>query len=422
MRLLIDNSGYALKNYGDLAMLLVNVKRFKQYFPAAEIFIFTEEPEKLKDLLPFALPVSPSGRNVWLMPWNLFGALHKFVPSILHPWLLRKERLIKHMYPNASRRWVKRRLLKRGVNIAPMVEYLDAVEQADVVIASGGGFITDSFEYHACSLLQTIALAQFYGKPTALFGQGLGPVKSKEILSWVSCVFPKLNQLSLREGHFSKPFSLLSGVNPSVMDVTGDDAISLANSMAPQKLGSNLGVNLRLAGYSGVGESAVSAFKKILTKAAMDLDTELCGLPISFHEGDSDLSSLRSILGDDAIDINVFDSIDKLVKQVGGCRVVITGSYHAGVFALSQGVSVIAVVGSDYYRQKFEGLNGQFTVGCQIVDQESSFFEESLKKAIHHSWTSADITRPALLKKAAEQISLSEQAYNKFFETVAKRK
>lgn len=417
MKLLIDNSGYALKNYGDLAMLLVNARQFKEHFPAAEISIFTEAPEKLKDLLPFALPVSPSGRNVWLMPWNLFGALHKFVPSILHPWLLRKERLIKLMYPNASKRWVKRRLSKRGVNIVPMVEYLDAVEQADVVIGSGGGFITDSFEYHACSLLQTIALAQFYGKPTALFGQGLGPVKSKEIQSWVSCVFPKLNQLSLREGLFSKPFASISGINPSALCVTGDDAIRLANSMAPQKIGSNLGVNLRLATYSGVGESAVSAFKKILTKAAVDLDTALCGLPISFHEGDSDLSSLRGVLGDDAVDISVFDSIDKLVKQVGGCRVVITGSYHAGVFALSQGVSVIAVVGSDYYRQKFEGLAEQFTLGCQIVDQGSSLFEENLKLAIANSWSNADDARPALLRKAEEQISLSEQAYSKFFET-----
>lgn len=418
-KILIDNSGYQLKNYGDLAMLEVACSRFQYEFPNAEILVFTNAVEKLKEFIPYATPISLSGRRQWEQTWNVFGGLHKLIPSPLHAWLERQEKRFKFTFPHFSFHWIKWRFNKKGLDLSPMREFLNVVDNSDVVIASGGGFVTDPFENHACRVLQTLALAQSMGKPTAMFGQGLGPVSSEKLFSWSKMVLPKLNYLTLREGVYSKPFALASGVTADKVGVTGDDAITLAYSNAPDELGDAIGINLRVASYSGLHGDALANIKNILQNAVIKLGTELRGIPISIHDADSDLKSLRTLLEDKAIDeAATLDSSMKVIEQAALCRIVITGSYHAGVFALSQGVSVIGVAASDYYRYKFEGLANQFGVGCQIVDRDSPEFGADLEAAIYKGWEGADTVRPILLEKAQEQINLSNAAYGLFMASI----
>jgi len=418
-KILIDNSGYELNNYGDLAMLEVACSRFHREFPDAKIFVFTNAVEKLKKSIPYAIPVSLSGRGQWEQTWNVFGGLHKLIPSCFHAWLERQEKHFKFTFPHFSFHWIKWRFNKKGLDLSPMREFLDVVDNADLVIASGGGFITDPFENHACRVLQTVALAQYMGKPTAMFGQGLGPVSSEKLYFWSKLVLPNLNYLTLREGVYSKPFALASGVLVDKFSVTGDDAITLAHSNTPDVLGDAIGINLRVASYSGLQDDALATIKNALQNAVTKLRAELLGIPISIHDADSDLKSLRALVEDKVVeDAVMLDTSMKVIEQAGLCRIVITGSYHAGVFALSQGVSVIGVAATDYYRYKFEGLVNQFGVGCQIVDRDSPKFEAELEAAIYKGWESADTVRPNLLEKAEEQINLSDAAYGLFMESI----
>jgi len=415
LKILIDNSGYELKNHGDLAMLVVIASRFHQRYPDAQIQILTVNPTRLKEIIPYAIPIDIDGRKLWSYAWNIIGAVHKIFPLSMHYWLQQQEALFKIKYSNISRRWIERRLRQRNYKVEQMSAFLDVVQQADIVIASGGGYITDSFEGLACNVLQTLALAQSYHKPTAMFGQGLGPVDSKKISFWAGQVLPKLHSLSLREGIYSKKFALESGRELEEIKVTGDDAIGLAYSMKPKNLGRKIGVNLRLASYSGVGNEALERFSFILEEVGKRIGAELCAVPISFHEGDSDYSSLQKILTSKQIkNREQLDTPEKIIQQVGECRIVVTGSYHAGVFALSQGVSVVAIVASNYYRHKFDGLAQQFEVGCQVVDRMAINFNDDLKTAIYKAWEDADLMRPSLLEKAIEQVSLSEEVFNKF--------
>ena len=48
-----------------------------------------------------------------------------------------------------------------------------------------------------------------------------------------------------------------------------------------------------------------------------------------------------------------------IIKRIGRCRVVVTGSYHVAVFALSQGIPAICLANSEYYEIKFRGLADQ---------------------------------------------------------------
>src|ERR1700744_241307 len=69
---------------------------------------------------------------------------------------------------------------------------LGAVRQADLVVSSGGGFINDVFWVHAAGVLGVLAAAQRLGKPTAMFGQGIGPLTHPVLTRLVARTMPRL--------------------------------------------------------------------------------------------------------------------------------------------------------------------------------------------------------------------------------------
>jgi polysaccharide pyruvyl transferase WcaK-like protein len=53
---------------------------------------------------------------------------------------------------------------------------MQAVRAADVVVAAGGDYVTDTFRGHRTGVLGPLSPAQRLGNPTAMFGQGVGPI------------------------------------------------------------------------------------------------------------------------------------------------------------------------------------------------------------------------------------------------------
>jgi len=100
----------------------------------------------------------------------------------------------------------------------------------------------------------------------------------------------------------------------------------------------------------------------------------------------------------------------------------VTGSYHAGVFALSCGVPAIGIAKSQYYVEKFCGLAAQFGPGCEVATLDDPDFEQVLREKIDRLWASAEQLRPGLLQSAARQIALGQAAYGRLREIVTARR
>ncbi len=110
-----------------------------------------------------------------------------------------------------------------------------------------------------------------------------------------------------------------------------------------------------------------------------------------------------------------------LIRQVQRCRVVVTGSYHAGVFALANGVPTIGLAKSGYYVDKFLGLADMFGTGCEMVTLDRSDFAEALQSALMRLWKEAPALRPAILASAESQIAAGHAAYRRIREAVGNR-
>ena len=400
-RILVEPSDYFLRNFGDMAMLQSAVERLQTLLPDAAIEVLTEDPPALARLCPSAIPIAEKRRFFSLKHGYLRSSLHGLLPSRLADRVFRR-------IPRAIAPWLDDRLRERS-------QFAKCLRHADALVLGGMGGITDYFGDFAEGLLKSLELAIVLNRPVVLVGQGLGPLENPRLRSLAAAILPRVELIGLREKRAGPALLGSLGVDVARIDVTGDDAVEIAYDMRIEKLGSAIGVNLRRATYSGVTAELASKIGQAIQGLAAARNAPLIPLPIQ-HGYDSDIESLRSIMPHQADEIDVAEAISspsELVRQVQRCRLVITGSYHAGVFALANGIPVVGIAASAYYVDKFEGLADMFGEGCRVWSPDGADSTEQLRRAADELWESAERTRSQLLASAERQIASCRATYAK---------
>ncbi len=417
MRILVEPSDYVLRNAGDTAMLYAAVTRVAGLWPDASIQVLTDEPDQLLQYAPHVSPLSGAGRSAWhserlLSKSRLWRSLH-----LDDDRSARLERELRWHWPGAFIR-LRRRY---GVLTREVDEFLAAVARADLVIVAGMGGITDAFREYAHDLLDTLSLAQRYGAATVMVGQGIGPISSTDLWTRTGDVFRHLDFISLREGHSGLPLLRRLEVSPDRIMVTGDDGIEVSFRARREEPGNGLGINLRAASYSEIGSDVVDQIGALVRSSASRHRAPLVAVPISGVPGEEDMVTIARMAGGDGVaDTARVPTWIDVVKGIGDCRVLVTGSYHAGVFALAQGIPTIGIARSQYYVDKFIGLASQFGDGCRAIRIEEEW-TAALSDTIDDFWARADDLRPGLLEKAKEQIALGQSAYERIRRVVEGR-
>ena len=119
---------------------------------------------------------------------------------------------------------------------------------------------------------------------------------------------------------------------------------------------------------------------------------------------------------DDASDGGAtLDTPQRVIEQVSRCRVVLTGAYHAAVFALAQGIPVVCLADSELYVDKFAGLADGFGTGCTIVPVRQGDLAGRLEGALAAAWDAAPRPHAPLRAAAERQAERSREAYARFF-------
>jgi polysaccharide pyruvyl transferase WcaK-like protein len=421
MRILVDQSGYYLENMGDLAMLQTTISRLQNLWSNASIQVFTTAPHLLQKHCPNVTPLSPLGRDIWFYP--LLNGIYKLIPNRgLVQKSLNFEKNLRNCSPSLVSTLLKTKL-KRHAEISKEVEvFFNAIYNSDLVIASGGGYITDVFKDHANSVLNTLELGSQWNKPTVMFGQGLGPIQDCELYNKTKEVLSKVDLIALRERRSGIPLLQSMNISDEKILTTGDDAIEFAYQFHNSTVGDGLGINLRVAQYSKINPNILNIVRAALHKVASQHNSPLYPIPIdhTFNPGyvDPDFVTIQKLLEGYDSSSDGGKSLDtpaKVAEKVTNCRVVVTGSYHAGVFALSQGIPVVALAKSQYYVDKFLGLSEQFGAGCEVLLLSDENLEEKLIARINHAWQLAEDLKPRLLMAASNQINLSRAAYQKAY-------
>lgn len=423
-RILVDCGDYELGNLGDVAMLQVTVQRLREHFPTASIDVITKDPVALARHCPGARAVSYNGRQLWFGRGMLLGRADR----VLQRTSLFREAGVegamrRHCEP-VLERLVRARLGRGSADLEAFNTFMAALRSADAVVVCGAGGVTDHARKWALPVLALLEHAHRHGVPTAMFGHGLGPLTDRDLTRVAARVLPTLDLFALREGRAGPSIARALGVDPARLMVTGDDAIDLAHAERPESLGECVGVNLRVARSADVDERYINMIGRVVSGFAAAHDAPLAALPIGRGTASDDVSTIQRMLAtaDGATIIErPLDTTQALVEQAGRCRIVVTGAYHAAVFALAQGVSTVCVARSNYFREKLLGLAAQFGVGCIVIDLSADDVAGQLERAMEQAWQSAPAVRQSLLDAASRQLAASRSAYRRFSDLLAER-
>ena len=413
MQILIENSGYHLQNMGDVAMLQAATNRLRMAFPNAELLTMTIAPSRLERYIG-GTALDPRRRQLWLDSRALPIPIRKsWLSRSLGNSLTVAEKRFQIGYPRVAASTIRMLGGRDPETNNQTSEFVSDIESSDLVVITGGGFLTDSFLDHTDNVLTTIELAQNLGKPVLVFGQGIGPLTCSETLKRMSRILPRVSHIGVREQKTGTSILNQCGVNDTRIVCTGDDAIQMAYDRRPPAMGNSLGINLRMANYSGVTQPQKEMIKRELVDFVNRQAIQSVIAPISYFGNEQDGDRVREAMQGTANFDNLIpnDSPDSIIDVIGTCRLVVTGSYHAGVFALSQGIPIVALVASEYYQNKFLGLLDQFGSGCQIINISNANGSEQLRAALDHSFIHAAQWRDDLLDSAQKQIELGCEFY-----------
>ncbi|WP_308163198.1 polysaccharide pyruvyl transferase family protein [Nocardia alni] len=408
-RILVENGEYWLRNRGDIAMMEITVRRLREHWPRARVGLLTEAPRILRALVPEAEPVPASGA------WGGETAETSW-DRALAPMALRWRAATDG--PKTALRGIRNSVRGGGESPAPPQPAVPAAAgAADLVLAQGGGYLTDIDLYQAHRALNLLEYAQAQGVPTAMIGQGLGPIDDPGLLEHAARVLPGVGFIGLREGRRGPDLLTKLGVAPERILVTGDDAIEPAYLLRRPEIGGDLGICLRVAYYARVSDAARATLGEVVRARAAGFDAALAPLVISEYDGE-DRQCTRSLLTGAArarAPIGRGGSATAVIRQVSGCRVVVTSAYHLAVFALAQGIPAIGLTASRYYDDKFHGLAEIFGGGMRVVRLDAPELGRSLDDAIRELWESAPDLRKSLLHRAQQQTAAARTGMDRVY-------
>ena len=433
LRILVENSEYWLRNNGDLAMLAVTLDRMHQRWPDARIAVLTDSPCLLRAYFPRAEGISVFDEDPWAPPTRLERLAGHLGPRVVGPIALAGLRLHvrRKQLPDrlrAGRRKLQRLALRRpapaGVparETAPLPTgplhpgSAAAAAQSSLVLALGGGYLTDADRAQTVRVLNLVEHACDAGVPVALVGQGLGPLDDPGLQARAAQVLPKVGLIALREGRQGPQILNRAGVAAERVLVTGDDAIELAYHARLDEIGSDIGFCLRVAGYAPVSAGVADLIGRVVRSAAAEHTAALVPLIIAEYRSQDRRSTLPLVRGyaDVIAPLPRYVPPIEIARRVARCRVVVTGAYHLAVFALSQGIPVVALTSTAYYDDKFLGLSAMFGQGLTLVRLNDPCLEQKLAMAIDRAWLTALVVREPLRARARTQIDASRAAFDR---------
>ena len=423
VRVLIDPSAYWNRNIGDMAMLQVALARLRSFWPQAVIEVMTLDPRFLQRLDPEIRSLDPYGSLGWSADAVLVGRSVRLSASL--GYLLETCRGLRRRTKWLMTSIGRAALLVTGQDPRLVSLYLDAVRRADLVLMTGAGILNESFKRYAFVRLETLELAMEAGASTVLLGQGIGPISDPKLQLRAAQVLSRVDLLALRDGAASLGLLNAMGVLASRIRVTGDDAVAIAYCARQEAVGSAIGINLRSAFYAGVEQRLAREIGRIVRDAADRHGAPLVPLPISRHPEEDDLRTIHAMLDDASIPRDAEGgprTPDEFLSLLPQCRIVVAGSYHAAVLALSMGIPTVGIACSDYYVHKFRGLADQFGSDCRVELTSDPAFHTRLQAAIDAAWVAAEEARPRLLSAAHRQMVKSEAAYGDLFALVEARR
>jgi polysaccharide pyruvyl transferase CsaB len=224
-----------------------------------------------------------------------------------------------------------------------------AIRSSDGLISGGGSLLQDATGAKTIPYyLAVIKLAQWLGKPTFIYSQGIGPVHRGMFFGWIRSVFNRCQLISVRDEE-SKQLLLQMKVNRDII-VVPDPVMGMPvgeeNAQA-EKLSSNspiVGVSVR---YWNQDRSELDSLAEAIALILEQNEAQIRFLPFHLPSDEEASQYIRKQLdGKYSERVTISTGVthpQKMLAEVGRCDLLIGMRLHSLIYAASQQVPMLGI-------------------------------------------------------------------------------
>lgn len=244
----------------------------------------------------------------------------------------------------------------KSVHRMKLVEVRQAIYESAGLISGGGSLLQDvtgskSIPYY----LGIIKLAQWMGRPTFIYAQGIGPVNRKLFHPLIKSVFRKCTYISVRDEQ-SRELLLSMGLERKNVEVVPDPVMGLSlpedtdASTQSSQLSNSLpviGISVR---YWEQDRKELDSLAQGLIKANREVPLHLRFLP--FHTPSDNEASrymmdkLKGSITEHGGQVSICEDAihpQQMLREVGQCDVLIGMRLHSLIYAAGRRVPLIGI-------------------------------------------------------------------------------
>lgn len=224
-----------------------------------------------------------------------------------------------------------------NVNSVPMLKFVDAIKDADVLVSGGGSLLQDVTSFKSLLYyLGVIYCALFFGKKVEIFRQGIGPIHSKFGQFLTKIALKHASKISVRD---KKSQELLKNWKIDA-ELKPDPIFDLD---LPKKNNKGI-VGVQLRSYPTLNEKFLNALADEIVKRFSDKKIEV----LSFQDS-IDLAVCEKFArilykkGLENVEVVKGLSVNEVFEKISDLEFLIGMRFHANVVAIKSGVKALAI-------------------------------------------------------------------------------
>ncbi|WNQ11582.1 polysaccharide pyruvyl transferase CsaB [Paenibacillus aurantius] len=242
--------------------------------------------------------------------------------------------------------WTEETYKVKAVHRMKMGRVLSAIRSSDGLVSGGGSLLQDAtgrmtIPYY----LGILNLAQWLGKPTFVYSQGIGPVNRSSYFPWIRRVFAKSRYVSVRDVESAQLLKRMGLARDA--EVVPDPVMGLPLRGVPLSAEADLptvGVSVR---FWNEDRSELEGLARSLDRLVEAKQVKIRFLP--FHLP-SDVEASREVIkrmkkAGKAI-LEVAEGVEHpqdMLAEVSACSLLIGMRLHSLIYAASQSVPLIGI-------------------------------------------------------------------------------
>ncbi|WP_284643183.1 polysaccharide pyruvyl transferase CsaB [Paenibacillus silviterrae] len=258
-----------------------------------------------------------------------------------------------------------------------MAEVWRAIKGADGLISGGGSLLQDETGWKTIPYyLAILKLAQWLGKPTFIYSQGIGPVHRPMFYGWIHSVFRKCAVVSVRDEE-SRALLQRMGIEANRVHVVPDPVMGMP--LRKERTETNRPSANRMIGVSvrfwNEDRSELNAVAEALRNVLEQTDAGIRFLP--FHLPSDAAASLyvREKLGETySHRITTAENVthpQDMLAEVQDCDLLIGMRLHSLIYAAGQQVPMVGISYDPKIDQFLNRLDMQSACSTKRPDAEA---------------------------------------------------